>query len=487
METNERLEKALMQVAESQIKQFIERLHSLEVGDLKSLEEQVRSTINTMGCLLMETTLSTKSQEQMPASHREGACGQMMRLVGIRGKRVQTLMGPVTLWRPYYHCAGTRASEEETAAAGEHAAHGEAPADEQWGVQQHRCSVGVQQAISRLSASMTLEEAADSLSHLFPVQMSARQALNLIQPVGEAFREQEEENQQQLFQQAEQADSQSEPVSLPSAPTIKRMYVEIDGVMARLRRGSVAMEDKERKRPGDVYREVKVGAVFEAEPGRKRSELVPGVYVDTAGPKAYVARRGSVETFAPLLYALAQQRGVAHAQQIVILGDGAPWIWNLVAEHFPTAVQIVDLWHAEEHVWQVANAVFGANTAKAEAWAEPQCQLLQEGNIEALVEAIALLPPIPPPPGRTHSVPEQAMGYFISNAARMRYPAFRLQGMHIGSGIAEAACKTVVSTRMKRCGMRWTPAGLDALLALRTARLSGTFDAFWQPRFHLVA
>ncbi len=79
------------------------------------------------------------------------------------------------------------------------------------------------------------------------------------------------------------------------------------------------------------------------------------------------------------------------------------------------------------------------------------------------------------------------MGYFMSNAARMRYPAFRLQGMHIGSGSAEAACKTVVSVRMKRCGMRWTPTGLDALLALRTARLNGTFEAFWQPRFHLVA
>ena len=151
--------------------------------------------------------------------------------------------------------------------------------------------------------------------------MSARQALNLIQPVGEAFQEQEEEQQQQLFKQAGQARSQDEPFSLHPSPTIRRMYVEIDGIMARLRRGSVPMEEKERKRPGDVYREVKVGAVFLAEPGRKRSELAPGVFVDTAGPKAYVARRGSVEAFAPLLYALAQQRGLAHAQQVVILGD----------------------------------------------------------------------------------------------------------------------------------------------------------------------
>ena len=330
-------------------------------------------------------------------------------------------------------------------------------------------------------------EAAETLNALFPLQMSARQALNLIQPVGEVLKEQEEQEQQCLFEQAGQARSQQRLSEGQPPKTIKRMYVEMDGVTARLRRGSVPMEEKEQKRRGDVYREVKVGAVFLAEPGRRRSKLASGVFVDTAGPKVYVARRSSVGVFAPLLYALAQQHGLAQTEELVILGDGAPWIWNLVAEHFPTAVQIVDLWHARQHVWQVANAVFGATTAKGEAWAELQCQLLEEGNIEALVEAIALLPPIAPPPTRTRSIPEQAMGYFITNAARMRYPVFRARGMHVGSGIAEAACKTVVSTRMKRSGMRWTPAGLDALLALRTARLNGSFDAFWKPRFHLVA
>jgi hypothetical protein len=487
METNEQLEKALMQITESQVKQFMKSLENLKEGDLKSLEEQVRSTINTMGCLIMETTLSAKTWEQTAVDKREGKCGHPMRLVGIRGKRLQTLMGPVTLWRAYYHCSGTQAQKEDRQVEGDHAAHGEAPADEVWGVQQHRCSVGVQQAISRLCASMRLEEAAESLSHLFPLQMSARQALHLIQPVGEAIKEQEERKQQDIFKHAKQASSQQESSGAPATAMMKRMYVEMDGVTARLRRGSVPMEEQERRRKGDVYREVKVGAVFLAEPGPRRSELAPGVFVDAAGPKSYVARRGSAGAFAPLLYALAQQQGLAEGQELVVLGDGAPWIWNLAAEHFPTAVQIVDLWHARQHVWQVANAVFGATTANGALWAEQQCQLLEDGNIEALVEAIALLPPISPPPTCTRSIAEQAIGYFITNAARMRYPVFRAQGLHVGSGIAEAACKTVVSTRLKHSGMRWTPAGLDALLALRTARLNGTFDRFWKPRFHLVA
>jgi hypothetical protein len=100
-------------------------------------------------------------------------------------------------------------------------------------VQQHRCSVGVQQALSRLSALLTLQEAADTLSHWFPLPMSARQALTLIPPVGEAFKEQEEERQQPLFEQAGQARGQDEPAKRQVALPIRRMYVEIDGVMAR--------------------------------------------------------------------------------------------------------------------------------------------------------------------------------------------------------------------------------------------------------------
>ncbi len=169
--------------------------------------------------------------------------------------------------------------------------------------------------------------------------------------------------------------------------------------------------------------------------------------------------------------------------RVVVLGDGAPWIWNLVAEHFPGAVQIVDLYHAKEHVWDVAHAVFGRGTAVGTAWATAACSLLEAGQIADLISAIATLPPIAPEPGQARSIPERAMDYFATNAQRMRYPIFRAQGMHVGSGIAEAACKTIVSTRAKRCGMRWTPEGLDALLPLRTAVLNGAYDSFWEEEY----
>src|SRR5437016_5737252 len=110
---------------------------------------------------------------------------------------------------------------------------------------------------------------------------------------------------------------------------------------------------------------------------------------------------------------------------VVALGDGAPWIWNLVTEHFPEAVQIVDLYHAKEHVWDVAHAVFGGATAAATAWATAACSLLEAGQIADLVSAIATLPPIPPEPGQARSIPEWAVDYFATNAQRMSYPVFR--------------------------------------------------------------
>jgi hypothetical protein len=192
-----------------------------------------------------------------------------------------------------------------------------------------------------------------------------------------------------------------------------------------------------------------------------------------------VARRLNVEEFGRFLYALAQRCGVERAQEVVILGDAARWIRHVVEDHFPTAVQIVDLSHAREHLWNVANAFHGPGTPQGAAWAKQADELLTHGQIEELVRMIEKLPAIPAFPGASRSIPEIEADYFLSNAQRMRDPTFRAKGMPSGSGIAEAACKTVVSTRAQKSGMRWTPDGLDAVLALRTSVLNQSYNSFW--------
>jgi hypothetical protein len=478
METNEQMKKAVRAAILEELEGFFAQVQDLSEGDLEHLEERVVKTSQQMGRSLLAGILDSRLREQRPVARRQGSCGHRQRLVGERPKQLLTLVGPVTFVRPYYQCLEVPEAEASCT-------HGEAPDDALWGVHERRTTSGVQREISYLCGRLTFEEAAESLCRHVPLGMSARQALSLMRPVGEALASAEDRQVKSVQEEAKQARSHLQQERQTKQIEIERLYIELDGVLARMRRGSVPMKQEELQRKGDVYREIKAGAVFRAERGSKRSELVPGVYVDTPAPGSvrYVACRTAKGGFDWLLYHLAVECGLEQAQQVVVIGDGAPWIWNLAAEHFPGAVQIVDLYHAKEHVWDVAHAVFGRGTAAGTAWATQACSLLEQGHTEALVSAISALPPISPEPGQARSLPERAVDYFTTNAARMRYPLFRAQGMHIGSGIAEAACKTIVSKRAKGCGMRWTPEGLDALLPLRTAVLNGAYDSFWEEQY----
>jgi hypothetical protein len=466
METNNELKRVLMSQAQASIEQM-----------LKSMEQGKEGDFQELGRRCLEAVLEEKAKEQGSVARRVGRCGHRQRLVGKRCRQILTLLGPIVVHRAYYQCMRDKKDQGQTGEAA--CTHGEAPFDHQWGWSTQRSSPGVQKAVSYLAAQLTLEGVAEAVSRLLSLDISARQVLNLSQPVGEAFLRHEHEHVVEVFKQAARKRTSENERQSALAEPIKRLYVEMDGVFARLRRGSVVMEKEEQEREGDVYREIKVGAVFLGQPGRERSELVPGVFLDTPGPIRYVARRTTADMFAPLLYALAKREGIACAEQVVVLGDGALWIWRLASEQFPGAVQIVDEYHAREHVWEVARAAFAAEPAQKEGWAIHAIDELANGRIEEVIAAIQRLPPMAPPPGKSRSIAETEAEYFRTNAERMRYPLFRAQGMHVGSGIAEAACKVVVSTRAKRAGMRWTPQGLDAILALRTAALNLDFDQCW--------
>jgi hypothetical protein len=487
METNEQAQRERYQEVERTLVRLVEEVEGIEDGNLRELEQKIYKGVLELGRNLFQCRIN-QSGEKAPGN-QVGECGHKQHIVDYRIKQILTMMGKVEFKRAYYHCHKGKEQEGEEEEQKQHCP-GRAPADQIWGIDQRRTTPGVQEAIGYLCARLTFEEAAETFSRFLPLKMTAKQAQNLMEPVGKALAEQEETVLKELFEQAtHKHTSVQEQQELLAFKCIERLYIEMDGIMERLRRGTVEMEDSEKKRKGDVYRELKVGTIFEAERGRERSELAPEVWIDTPkeGSQRYVARRTAKGDFDQLLYGLACQSGLSQAKQVVILGDGALWIWKLAGEHFPEAVQIVDLYHAQEHVWQVGRAVYGPQTEAAELWAKDACDLLVHGNIEALVAAIAALPPIVPPPGQSKSIPEQAVGYFTTNAERMRYPTFRAQGMHVGSGIAEAACKTVVATRLKRSGMRWTPGGLDALLPLRTSVLNQAYDAFWQDQPRLVA
>lgn len=476
MKTNEAVKRQLLSQAEEAIEGLLEQMEEIKRGDLQHLEQCILENMLELGRRSMETILVSEAREEPMAVPQEGRCGHRLKRAGEREKTVLTLMGPLLIKRAYYHCKEEKQAEGES----QRRCPGTVPFDEQWGLTRRQASPGVQRVVAKLAARLTFEEAAEAIADVLPVLLSARQVGSLIQPIGEAFAQQETDlANQYLCQGGEKRRSEGEQQE-EQGEAIRRLYVEVDGVMARLRRGSVPMERQEEERAGDVYREIKVGAVFLGLPGHERSDLVPGVMVDACGPKQYVARQATAEEFAPLVYALARQMGLLRARQVVILGDGARWIWKLADEQFPGAIQIVDEYHAREHVWNVARAAFAAEPDVRDAWATRVIELLGNGQVQEVIAAIEKLPALIPEPGKTKSVQETEAAYFRHNAHRMQYPVFRVQGMHLGSGIAEAACKTVVSTRAKKSGMRWLPHGLATVLAVRSALLSSLFDRRWQ-------
>lgn len=164
----------------------------------------------------------------------------------------------------------------------------------------------------------------------------------------------------------------------------------------------------------------------------------------------------------------------------MVLGDGAKWIWNLAAEHFPDAIQIVDRFHAKQHLSDVAKAIYGSNSDLGAQWAKQRHDELDHGRLKDLLAALK-------PHARTHDEARTCWQYVHANRSRMRYATFRAAGLCNSTGVVEAGCKTAIGTRCKRAGMHWTVAGANAIIAPRCCILSGQrFEDFWARRAEKV-
>lgn len=259
----------------------------------------------------------------------------------------------------------------------------------------------------------------------------------------------------------------AEPAAVKQRPEQRSepVYVEIDG-------GMVFVDQR--------WQEAKVGCVFRGEDrvGAKgqRAELTA---------RQAVAVRGQPEALGQLLWPRAELVGTGE-RPVVVLGDGAPWIWNL-AGLFPNRVEILDWFHGDEHISEAARVLYGEGTEKAEHWRGVQLERLANDRVEEVIEGLKFLQSHQRSAAKRKKL-EELKNYLSKNQHRMRYKTFREQGYHIGSGAVESAVSHVVQQRMKRVGMRWGAEGADAMLALRSVyRSSGAWEAFWSYRNRVAA
>ncbi len=374
-------------------------------------------------------------------------CGKAARYAGRRPKTFQTALGEMTLERAYYHCDACHA--------------GFCPRDRALGLQGTSLSAAPMRMVGLTAAMVSFAEGSELMRELAGVSIDPKQ----VERTAEALGRETSQDERRVIE--------SEP---PMAPT---MYLGLDGTGVPMRASEVEGRNGKQPDGSAKTREVKLVTVWTAE-GRDKE----GVPVRDRGSVSYsaalesAASRDTDDTpseFARRVDREACRRGFDRAKRRVVLGDGAPWIWNLTEELFPGAIQIVDLYHAKGRLWDVAKAIYGAGSDLGEHWAKQRRDELDEGKIGDILAALRVH-------AQANDEARKCLAYVIRNRDRMRYPEFRAQGLCVSTGVVEAGCKVVVGTRLKRSGMHWTVAGADAIIALRCCKLSGRFEDFWERR-----
>jgi hypothetical protein len=410
---------------------------------------------------VLGAVLERAQQLDHPAAQRQHAacpeCGKPRRPHQWRERQPVSVCGSTPFQRPYYWCPDCQ--------------RGWAPADEVLGLDAHQVlSAELQAWVAETGAELPFQQAAEQLERLAGIGLGVETVRTHTEQVGTAL----VERQQAAAATVAETQESAEPVD--AVPEL--LVAEVDGVQVRFQ---------------DGWHEAKVGEIAGCQVGNGLPDTDPMARPPVLLAPSYVASRASADQFGPLLLAEAVRRGAlavvdwtqpadtdprlrrvgpaeAHLRAVVVLGDGAQWIWGLAAEQFgPERTEIVDYWHAVEHVWSAGRALFGDEPDQHGAWAEAWSIDLLEHGVEPLLAELRSIQPASPEAAELLRIER---GYFNTNAARMDYPTFHTRGLPIGSGAVESAAKHVVQVRMKRSGMRWSDAGGQALLALCAYRSS---------------
>jgi hypothetical protein len=416
--------------------------------DLEATEMALRTALHAVGGRLLERLLNADG-----GGYRGPriACGQghPAAFIEYRRKAVLTVLAPVHVQRAYYHCPACAA--------------GVIPKDQALDIVGTSFSPGVRRMMGRVGSKEAFADGRRDLAELAGILVQTKAVERVAETLGVQV--------EAVARQEREAALAGKVIPLNPIP---QLYIALDGT-------GVPMVPRETAgRPGKVApgmtqtREAKLGCLF------TQTHLdAKGHPLRDEGSTSYVGAIESAEAFGARLYAEAVRRGVQRAARVTVLGDGAVWIWGLAEEHFPGATQIVDLYHAREHVAELGKLLSGPGSAAATRWTAARTEDLDAGEVERLV---ATLERLRPRRAADQEAVRKAMGYFQTNAERMRYASFRRQGLFVGSGVVEAGCKTIIGFRLKQSGMRWTVRGANAIIALRCAELSGRWEEFWEAR-----
>lgn len=392
---------------------------------LEVLERSVLAELHTLGTVTLTALCGALAPCYAP-NQVKCDCGGAADYQRQRTAQCKTLLGVVQIKRPYYLCAACHA--------------GHCPLDRTLGFCAGSVSGGLEALLALLGTEFSYSHAAELVERLSLVQISASRCRTATIELGEQLAQQEEQMRHQVWEQGQEPPASTSPAS--TSPVADPLYISLDGVIVQTRETG--------------WREQCVGAVYTTSHRRPHLPL-------RSQAASYVSELGSRAAAGQLLWLEAHRRGLAQAQTVVFIGDGAHWLWQTAHELFPTAIQILDWYHASSYVYKAAQSLYLSDEVGRTQWAERQLAALWESRT---AEVIAALAPLAADCISAH----EALSYFTANQSRMDYARYRALGLQVGSGTIESACKHVIQARLKQAGMRWSVRNACTLGKLR-ARL----------------
>jgi hypothetical protein len=412
-------------------------------------EQVLRAGLLKLGGSMLGRLLSADPGHRGPRV----PCGQghEAEFTDYRDKTFDTVLGAVTLRRAWYRCAECK--------------HGFAPRDAELGMAGTSLSPGLTAMNDTAAATGPFAKAAGLLEDLAGVSLTVKRVERAAEASGAA--------QSAAVRERSALIAGRKVVPMPPQPCPDMLYGAIDGTGVTMTATETAGREGKGADGRARTREVKLAVFF------TQDDIDDDGYpVRDRDSASYIATFEPASVFGDMVKAEGIRRGADHVRQLTILGDGAAWIWNIATDKFPEATQIVDLFHAREHLHDLARQLEFMLLDRRDEWLAARLEDLDYGDIDGIVAATREYPLN----GIKKDEIDTALGYFEHNAPRMRYKWFRSRGLFVGSGVVESGCKAVIGQRLKLSGMRWTITGADAIATLRCQQASRPEDRIWPAR-----
>jgi hypothetical protein len=456
--STEMMKKIAQQIGEM-IKTAIMEQTETEEGrpTIAQIEREMRESLRQIGQESLGMVLS--SLQKTPESEIECKCGGRLRYQRMRAATVISVFGRVRYERAYYAKCQCK--------------KGKAPLDEAYGLVPGAVTAGLAVLLAQAGVAFSYDESPRWLESYLLLDVAENTVRSETEQMGELQAKAEKEWIAQSQKESYLQERERQPGMIP-----KQLYGSMDAAKVRIEPRPKKGEAKEAH---EDWRDMKTLCWYEVETVppvqqtiRQRKKVEREQPALRAKNMRYFCDISEAEEFGKLLWATGCRLNADLSPELIFLGDGALWIWNLVSKYYPQAVQILDWFHAEEHLETVAEAAF-MDLAKRAAWLEPVTQALWDGQVEDVILACQSLP-------ASCLKASQAANYFANNMERMRYDRFRAAGYMIGSGTIESACKQIVTHRLALPGAQWEVEGAVFTAKARASWLSGTWSSLCHAR-----